>query len=284
MSVEEIDDLIRKESTNSAKAPTEFLEAELRRYLNRNAVVYGDGYLSSLQDWKLPSLRETLESEYQCYFEPKRFIKELKKFRADPSWGWKSTYAGCNGQIEYFLEKNGFEEIFQHLWEKGIEKGMKKLEEEDFFMPLPNSPTDILRRYFIGIGYFYPRRHSTIKIHPNFLFAQLGTSTTYGNMDSSFLTRDLIRCPYHETQNGMTQESLSNQELWDYWKDLVALSIGRLPEYIHYGRNDFRQQKKKRKTLKKHLELGRKFVPQRYVELEPQIEKFEWTFSTSNQS
>ncbi len=96
-----------------------------------------------------------------------------------------------------------------------------------------------------------------------------------GTADSSFLTRDLIRCPYHVACGG--KEPLSNEEMWGYWSDLLALTYADLPEHIHYSSEDFKDPSKIRDSrILEYLEIGRKLVPQRYVELESQIEEFDW--------
>lgn len=288
---EKLDQQIKFVSQSSAKAPAEFLEAELRRYINRDFVIFprsypredsAAGFSKDLEDWSKEldrsqesgSLRKKLESEYQCYFEPEKIIEELR-----PASWWKFTYAGCNAEIERFLLENGLEEAADTFWEEGLAKGIQWWEKKDFFEMTGSSSRDNLRRYFIGIGYLYPQQGGGIKIHPNLLFGQLSMGATYATMDSPFLTRDLIRCPYHEVLNrGWGEEApLSDSELWEYWKALVALSLGGLPHYILYTVGHLRGNDMDRNdVIAPTLELGRKFVPQRYVELEPQIEKFEW--------
>lgn len=288
---EELDKKITAVSQSSAKAPAEFLEAELRRYINRDLVIFprycpsensAASFSRDVEDWSKAldrsqergSLREKLEREYQCYFKPDDIMKELQ-----PAFWWKSTYAGCNAQIELFLLENGLGEVTGALWAEGLAKGIGQWEEKYFFGGAPDSPRDNLRRYLIGIGYLYPRAGGEVKVHPNLLFGQDGHSATYATMDSPFLTRDLIRCPYHEVLNSGWQDDnpLSDSELWCYWKDLVALSLAQLPEYILYTTGHLRGKDNHRNdVIAPALELGRKFVPQRYVELEPQIEKFEW--------
>ncbi|HLD80027.1 MAG TPA: hypothetical protein VJA18_05710 [Candidatus Nanoarchaeia archaeon] len=255
--LERIDRQLKRFSRRSTKAPSDFLENELRRLTNWYAV------FSRLRDFEattpfFANCVETLEREYQCYFERAKFRRRLK-----PSSFWKFTYAGCNGQIEGFLEEQGLDVALQKLyrWPKTIEK--KEL-------------SNPLRRYFMGIGYLHQLDDDTLTVHPNFLFAQLGTQTTFRTADSSFLSRDLIRCPYHEAQYDR-EEKLSDTELWNYWKDLLALSVGRLPQYIYYSPEHLRG-KDSSELVKNRLRIGRRFVPSRYVELEPKIDRFEWYF------
>ncbi|MBI2581588.1 hypothetical protein HYV87_00480 [Candidatus Woesearchaeota archaeon] len=254
--LEKVDRRIKLFSRRSTKAPSDFLENELRRLTNWYMVfsrLRGD----EIDAHFLSGLVESLEIEYRCYFERNKFVRKL-----EPSSFWKFTYAGCNGQIEGFLEEQGLDVALQKLyrWPKTIEK--KEL-------------SDRLRRYFIGIGYLYPLDEETLAVHQNFLFGQLGTQTTFRTADSSFLTRDLIRCPYHEAQYDR-EEKLSDPELWNYWKDLLALSIGRLPQYVYYSPKHLRGEEDPTKLVKNRLRIGRRFAPSRYLELEPKIDIFEW--------
>lgn len=256
-----LDQRIEDHSKGSFKAPAEFLEAELRRLVNWYLVIPCGMKPAEATERFFGDRVKELEQEYRCYFERDEFVRNLK-----PSYHWKFTYAGCNAQIEYFLIENGLAAISEklHLWPKTI--ALKEL-------------PDPLRRYFIGIGYFYPLDNQTLVVHPNLLFGQLGMGATFRTADSSFLTRDLIRCPYHVADYwGWGEEVLSDHDLWNYWKNLLALSIGYLPEYIHYRPEHLRGKEPLTKELKEHLELGRKFVPTRYVELEPKIDHFEWYF------
>lgn len=247
---------IKKHSQSSSYAPSEFLEPELRRRINWDAVIYDP---PPDPEKFLASLMPRLEKEYRCYFERDTFVKDLK-----PGFWWKYVYAGCNAQIEIFLSKCGLGEAAEklHSWPETIH---------------PRELSEPLRRYLIGIGYLYPADEQTLAIHPNFLFAQLGMETTYSTADSPFLTRDLIRCPYHAVGGNFVHD-LSDMELWGYWKDLVALSMGRPSEYEFYRPEHFRGTEPLGKELQNDLELGRKFVPARYRELEPRLEQFAWVF------
>lgn len=271
--IEKTERAIKKQSRKSLIAPPEFLEAELRRWCTRYALFYGMDSLQKFSGQDFERVVETLESDYQCYFETAKFMETVQ-----PNSWWKFTYAGCNAQIEGFLLDNGFAEVAEHLWEGGISAGIKRWEEEDFFKPKQNSPNDRLLRYLIGIGYLYPQEEGRVKVHPNLLFAQLGTRTTFHTTDSSFLTRDLIRCPYYEANGQRWQESISDQELWNYWRDLVTLSVGDLPEYRLYLREDFQGKRKLQPEVQRAFALGRRIVPRRYVALEPVVERFEWIF------
>lgn len=262
--VEKTDRKIKRFSRRSGKAPSDFLENELRRLTNWQAV------FSRLRDLEVTDLylsgcRETLEREYQCYFARDKFVQDL-----EPSSFWKFTYAGCNSQIEFFLLENELEEALEKLcrWPKTIGK-------EELSGPL--------RRYFMGIGYLYPLDENILAVHPNLLFSQSSTGTTFRTFDSSFLTRDMTRCPYHEAQYE-PEEPLSDLEMWDYWKDLLALSMARLPQYIHYFPEHLRGQESLTQPLKDHLKVGRRFVPRRYIELEPKIDPFEWYFPKVSRS
>ena len=273
---ERLDQKIKNASQSSAKAPAAFLEAELRRWLNSFITVYtkkttprSDRELD-FSNHELEGLREKLEADYQCYFEPEKFAESVR-----PSSWWKFTYAGCNAEIEHFLLENGLEEAAETLWSARLPAGIQQWEEKEFFKGLHGSPRDNLRRYFIGIGYLYPQPDGNVKVHPNLLFGQQATETTYATMDSPFLTRDLIRCPYHEAEGW--KKPLSDAELWKYWQDLLALSLAGLPEHILYLSENFRgEDNYQSEIIVPTLKLGRTFVPQRYVELEPHIEKFEW--------
>ncbi len=270
-SFEELEQRIKKISQNSVNAPAEFVTAELRRVLNRHIVV-GEMNHSTFSPGDLDNIREQLEAEYQCYFEPQKFIQNLF-----PSPHWKFTYAGCNSQIENFLLENDLGKVLEALWSSGLPTGIQRLEEEQFFKGPDGSSQDNLRKYFIGIGYLYPQQEDRVKVHPNMLFGQLSSRATFATFDSSFLTRDLIRCPYHEVEHW---RMLSDMELWKYWKDLLALSLAQLPECILYRSEDFQRKEDPEKVILQKLEIGRKFVPQRYVELEPKIEQFEWYLPT----
>ncbi len=267
-----LDQKIKRHSQHSAKAPPEFLDAELRRSINMYIACNKNRIPLLDFDIYFEDVRNSLEREYQCYFETEKFMDNLQ-----PTHWWQFTYAGCNAQIEEFLRENGFGKALETIWDV-IENSPGRT--------IPNTALpDTLRRYLIEIGYLFPQENAVI-VHPNMLFGQLTTETTYATIDSPFLTRDLIRCPYHaEIQSwssSWNSVQSSDQELWGYWKDLLALSLVRIPEHFLYTPKHFRKEEPLSSELQRFLDLGRKFVPARYVALEPGIEAFAWYFSNQN--
>lgn len=265
-----IDKKIKMLSKKSRKAPTEFLEPELRRLFNRDIIRY-EIKEEEIEPFLVGTLI-SLEEEYHYYFKQEEIITSVR-----PSHWWEFTYAGCNGQIEDFLTRNGFNYIQKLLWETegGVKEGIKHLEDE-----LSNSSLNpervCLKQYLISIGYLYPITEEAIKVHPNLLYGQRATETTFRTKDSPFLTRDLIRGPYLDiTHNFKTK--LTNKERWEYWKDLLALSIARLPEEMIYSLEHFKNKKgRDMDVIIPRLELGRIFMPKRYTKLVPIIEPFDW--------
>ncbi|MEK6969125.1 MAG: hypothetical protein AABW48_01725 [Nanoarchaeota archaeon] len=253
-----LDQKIKEASSNSAVAPQQFLEAELRRVLNA-ALIRFPGIAFS--DHNLTIYKQNLEKEYLCYFAPETFLPELNKRRT--SW-WQRVYAGCNAEIEYFLFENKLGEALEKL---GFGEKIKPVKQ------IPKSElTEPIRNYLQGIGYLFPAGEDLL-VHPNMLYAQL--SPNHGK-DSPFLTRDLIRCPYHACNDNYDYDhwQLNDEELWDYWKDLVCLAFTDFPEHKLYSPKDFHGEKDE---ITQHcLDLGRKLIPSRYLELQPKIEAFEW--------
>lgn len=263
--LESLDQKIKKQSQHSAKAPAEFLEAEFRRSVNRDIVRFGPLEPPFSSNKYFENIKDIIEQEYQCYFEQEKFLKDLQ-----PAHLWQFTYAGCNAQIEWFLRENGFGEALETLWDV-IESSPTRTISNT---ALPHT----IRRYLIGIGYLYPTTTDAVLVHPNMLLGQLGISAPYATADSPFLTRDLIRCPYLAEEYGWMSPLLSDQEQWDYWKDLLALSLAGLPEHILYRPEHFRKEKPFPSEQQAYLDCGRKLVPQRYIAQEPKIEVFDWCF------
>lgn len=265
--LESLDQKIKQHSQHSTKAPVEFLEAELRRKVNRYMICFGPLEPRFSSDRYFENNKDCIEREYQCYFEPKNFLENLQ-----PAHWWQFTYAGCNAQIEEFLLENGFGKALETLWD---------VIESSPTGTISNSALpDPIRRYLIGIGYLYPSTVDTVVVHSNLLLGQLTMNAPYATGDSPFLTRDLIRCPYHEVHDdiGMVTRQLSDHELWDYWKDLLALSLADFPEYDLYMSKQFRKEEPLSLEQQAYLDFGRKLVPQRYIESEAKIETFEWQF------
>lgn len=249
----DLDQKIKELSSSSTIAPQRFLEPELRRLLNTVIVVFpGAAFI----DDDFIIYKKYLEANYSCYFTPEAFLPELNEKR---TYWWQSVYAGCNAQIEHFLSENKFADALEKLGFGEKIEPVKKIPKLDLNEPI--------RKYLIGIGYLFPSGEDLL-IHPNMLYAQLG-HTCYGG-DSPFLTRDLIRCPYH------WWNELKEEELWRYWKDLACLAFTDFPEYKLYFPDEFRGQKEKDAETQQCLELGRKLVPSRYLELQPIMEQFEW--------
>ncbi len=263
---EAIDSRIREWSRTSDKAPSDFLEAEYRRSLNIWLVrgytkrLGSDEHEGSFYAQWFERVRERIEWEFQAYFEREKIENSLR-----PKHWWQNVYAGCNAQIEHFLVDNGFAKAAETLgwtdpWRsvRGVEKSA---------VPEP------IQRYLIGIGYLYPQG-DTILVHPNVVRAQ--GDGLYQTTDSAFLTRDLIRCPHREADAKYRPDLLSEEEMWAYWSDLAALSIADLPEYIHYSAAHRWGTSECDTFVRWHLDVGRELVPQRYVELEPKIETYDW--------
>lgn len=247
-----LDVLILGEAIKSY-APTEFMDAELRRsanilFLRNPEADIGRGFLEQQ--------RILLEKEHQAYFNTLDFQKDL-----EPAF-WKPVYAGCNGQIEHFLIESGFEKTLDILVD-AISRGPETR------IPQADIPERLLL-YLTGIGYLYPQDNDVL-VHRNMVMAQV--SPYRYSADSSFLTRDLVRCPYFEAKS--YEKLMSPEQAWQYWSDLVAMSLAGLPEHNYYYPADFKSGYVGPK-LKLYLEVGRKLVPKRYIELEPGIERFNW--------
>jgi hypothetical protein len=260
---DKLDAVIKKLSKTSKKAPSEFIQAELRRWANTFLVKYsGTDYAERY----LADDVEAIEEDYACYFETNKFKRRLKQ----TSW-WKYTYAGCNGQIEFFLDDHGLDKLLEKLGLSSPFKPVRSVPASEINEPL--------RRYFIGIGYLYPQGE-TMLLHPNALFGQ---KTGRMSADSPFLSRDLIRCPYHEALHGNIGDALNDPELWQYWTDLCALTLAGLPQYTHYSPAHLRGEKfivpdirGRKRDYSPYLEYGRKLVPERYKSVGYKIENFEW--------
>lgn len=247
-------DLKIKELSNSAVAPSQFLEAELRRTTNIYMAVFPG---TTFTDTDLKIFKQELEEEYLCYFTPETFLPALNERRI--KW-WQRIYAGCNAQIEWFLAEHNFGEALEKL---GFGEQIAPVKQ------IPKSELNgQIRKYLQGIGYLFPSGENLL-VHPNMLYAQLGR---HHGGDSPFLTRDLVRCPYYVCTNYFHQ--LKEEEFWDYWKDLVSLAFTDFPEYKLYLPKDFHGERDA--LTQQCLDLGQKLVPARYLELQPKIEPFEW--------
>ncbi len=251
-----LDQKIKEVSSGSALAPQQFLEAELRRSLNTTMVMFPG---IDFSDVSLTIYKQHLEEEYACYFTPEAFLPELNEKRTN--W-WQMIYAGCNAQIEHFLVKNKLGEALEKLGFSDEINPVKKIPKSEL--------TEPLRKYLQGIGYLFPAGEDLL-VHPNLLYAQLGHNR---GGDSPFLTRDLIRCPYHACNYDDWWDELKEEEMWDYWKDLACLAATDYPTHKLYRPENFHG--KKDEINQKCLELGRKLVPARYLELQPRMEPFEW--------
>ncbi len=243
-----------KELSSSALAPQQFLEPELRRILNTFLVVYPG---TTFVDSNLAIFKQNLEEEYLCYFAPETFLSTLNERRT--RW-WQMVYAGCNAQIEGFLVENKLGETLEKLGFSEKINPVKKIPKSELNEPV--------RKYLQGIGYLFPSGEDLF-VHPNMLYAQLGHS--HGK-DSPFLTRDLIRCPYHACSYRWGE--LKEEEFWDYWKDLACLAATDYPEYKLYSPENFHG--KRDAETQQCLELGQKLVPSRYLELPPKMEPLDW--------
>ena len=120
--LEKVDKKIKKWKNKSKIAPPRFLEAELRRRINRELIVddwrRSHGRVFTRKNAKLYCEDglfgyhvPILEQEYQCYFgnkrfNPKKLLEGLNdKGQIMPGNKIKGIFAGYNGQIEWFLEK-----------------------------------------------------------------------------------------------------------------------------------------------------------------------------------
>ncbi|MBT3297924.1 hypothetical protein HN385_03305 [archaeon] len=262
------DVLIKTWANKSDKAPTEFLEAELRRRANRSLMAH---FNMDVKEKNFEDMLEFLEQEYQCYFETDKFKQDLEA----TSW-WQFTYAGCNAQIQHFLMGNNFKDFMGQL---GFEENFNPLEQ----VSKSELNNDVCAEFLINIGYLYPKNEEILIVHKNLLGAQ---NLFREGLDTYFLTRDLIRCPYfYQRDKNLKGLNLSNQKLWDYWKSLVTLSFGGAGNYVTYYADDFIEDKPIRTRIKQddkqYFKEGKLFVPQRYLELEPEIEKFDWIMDES---
>ncbi len=265
--IEKFDPHIKKVSQQSSKAPADFLEAELRRWINVLKLP-NSNYVLSEENWK--QMVSDLEQEYRCYFERDLFVPTLKQ----KNWNFKFIYAGCNSQIEEALDQRGLQEALTVL---GCNHSPCQIVGE---VPRESLREDVAA-YLVGIGYLFPVG-DVLKTHSNLVWGQLAHS--HFSIDSPFLTRDLIRCPYHWLlKHDASEPLLSLNEAWEYWKDLCALSLSKIRENVMYSPSNF----KKRDTLEyssdmqerdifAHLQYGQKLIPQRYCELKAKIEPFEW--------
>lgn len=248
---------IKRFSQKSKLAPSEFLDSELKRFMNIWALRWPEYRNDDLFNYFL----KEAEDDYLCYFETKKYKKTL-----DPT-AWWITYAGSNSQIERFLIKNNLAEALQKLGFSEPFKLVNKIAKNDL-------PETILK-YLIGLCYLYPSSKKNLIIHPNMLMAQ--RRRILYSADSPFLSRDLIRCPYHFVSDPYHPIKLSDKEIWKYGCDLIALTLGSLPPYIHYRPEHFKDASSiENENILDHLRVGKRLIPKRYTTLEAEMEKFEW--------
>lgn len=251
---ERFDELIQERAGRATIAPPEFVASELRRACMR---YYDPHFNQTLLEKKFyDQMGERSEQEYACYCKPEARNPRLISH-------WKSIYAGCNAQIESFLDENGFEVAFRELGFRSMRKYKYAVDE---YVPTPyvlnTCLPDKIRLYLTGIGYLYPDGNRSI-VHPNLLLAH--TNTAFG--DTLFLTRDLIRAPYHAVER---ERELTGEQMWGYWRTLVTLAHSKIPEYT-YPRIDDPPEK-----YAAYLEEGARLVPRRYLERDPVLETFDW--------
>ncbi len=250
----QFDAVIHERAERSTRAPADFVASELRRKYARRYNPRFDTWLLDADNCS--AMADNIENEYVCYFRP----EEYEPFFGD---GWKSVYAGCNAQIESFLDENGFEDVFRELGFRSTRRYQYRIDE---YVPTPHVKNsrlpDVLRLYLTGIGYLYPDGDRSI-IHPNLFQAHTGS----GFGDTYFLTRDLIRAPYHAVND---ERKLTGEMMWNYWRTLVTLAHSDIPEY-KYPRIDDAPE-----LYGEYRAQGALFVPQRYLELKPVVETFDW--------
>lgn len=261
-----LDEKIKKYSQQSVAAPPGFLEAEMRRFVNIDVIVKksldeifplrtpGDKYLASLKD--------DLEIEYKCYFEQNVFVEEMEKNPIrSPNFAWKHIFGDSSSEVEHFVLENGLGKIIGDL---DFGKTKKTLKRRQF-------PTTKLYLFLIQSGYLYPLKKGKVVVHPNLLKAY--SQIRPNSWDTPFLTRDLGRGPYYSNSY---EKPLNEKESWEYWMNLIALAKSPLSERKLYLSRDFKRLSTPQEEVLECLELGRKFVPQRYIQLEPKIEDFQW--------
>ena len=254
-----------EENINQAHSdliPDEFLHNEIKRKINGNYEIIRDEeraneFIERISPQMLEYYKKELEGEYECYFKTEEFLIKRKQFNFNM---WKSVFAGSNAQIERILIQEGLDSLLEGL---GFYKKPSEIKRE---IDTKEVKSEFLKKYLIQIGYFFPSKNKLI-IHPNLFFSLDGHSYTG---DSTFLTRDMIRCPYHEWG------SIDYKDSWRYWKDLLAFSLGQVEEYWFYHSENFYGKEKLDEEHKKILEIGRKLTPKRYTSLIPEIEKFDW--------
>lgn len=276
--LEVLDEKIKEYSKQSDVAPSKFLESEMRRFVNRVVIVeksFNEMFpMRTLEDKYLARLKGDLEEEYKCYFEQKVFVKEIEEIEeieqrpiTFSNFDWKHIFGDSSSEVEHFVIEKGLVEILGNL---DFGKTKKILQRREF-------PTTELYLFLIQNGYLYPTEKGNVVVHPNLLKAY--SRIRPNSWDTPFLTRDLGRCPY---LNNSYYKPLNEEDSWEYWKDLIALARSPLRERRLYLSKDFMSFKSfneldtPREEILEYLELGRKLVPQRYIELEPKIEDFQW--------
>ena len=267
--LEQLDKRIRLYASQAKSADPKFIEAELRRFVNKALLYQYDNFFGDERwipdDAYLMHYREKLEQEFQCYFEREKFAEER-----NPSshFSWKSIYGASSAQVEGFAVDEGLNEVLPLL---NFGKKGNVVKRRKFSSKKGKKPSRALYYFLIQNGYLFPQGEKRAVVHTNLLNAYTGILPNSG--DSHFLTRDLGRCPYHSNSH---HEPLTAEESWEYWKDLVALAMSPLYSEILYLPRHFKGEEHHRDSVQPCLELGRKLVPQRYVELEAKIEDFAW--------
>jgi len=306
--LEEFDREIRRMSQGSAKAPAEFLEAELRKDLNYWLLNHGDSVLRGTLP--LPEIGSKftitrLEENYQAYFDTQAYYRTLTNMTLDPDnftiiipQNWPEPVNVDPDQPPPFKELVGEmygsdkKEVKTDLVAYGLPSALRTLGFGNPFNPVKEVYStelpEMARRYLIALGGLYPQSEKVI-IHPNMILGNSGWSFIPGiqpnlNEDGLPLVQNYIK----KYQNKIPR---TDAELWDYFGYLLCFQIGGRQEIYAAVMSQFLKAFERGneddgieldpippEKMDRFVALGRRFVPQRYLELEPKIEKFEWYF------
>lgn len=265
--VETLDARFKKWAQKSDTAPSEFVEAELRRVANMWLVrgwtkrLFEDDHIHTFPDNWCQDILAGIETEFRCYFEQEKVKKEIR-----PGM-WKHIYGGFDGTLEGFIHQHGFNEAAKTLgwnpWNPVESVKSKKI-------------PHLLRRYLIGIGYLYPQEGGFLQadrviVHPNHLRAQ--GKGIFNTSSIPFIPYLTSRLPMHAAES-YQEQPLTDDEMWEFFGQLVGMSMAGFPSRGPYGPREFREEP--HPYAKWHLDVGAHLIPQRYIELEPKIETFEW--------